>query len=121
MTTPSESRPDRDPSDAAGDSGDQALDLRTASEQEAIAAALAGHPRGDDVVDRPAKSDLLKGDGLLFGNSSDDLLDGDASDDPLHGGDDLTGVEPLPRVLARNSDAAETDPDEDGPEALDAE
>jgi hypothetical protein len=114
MTTPAHDRPARDASDAAGDSGDQALDLRTASEQEAIAAALAGHPRGDDIVDRPARTDILEGDDPL-----DDLLDGDASDDPLHGGDDLTGVEPFPRVTARDEDDRRLD-DEDA-EALDQE
>ena len=98
--------PPRDPADIAGDSGDQAQDLRFAAEQEAIAAALAGHPRGDSDIDRGALIEQLEGEDPLDG-----LEEGDSSDDPVHGGDDITGLDPAPRAIAIDPDAS-TNPDE---------
>lgn len=82
-----------EPSDARGDSGDQAQDLRSSMELEAIDAARAGRPHGTDELDRGAFSEQLEGPDI-----EDGLLEGDASDDPVYGGDDVTGVEP-PREL----------------------
>ena len=81
----------REPSDDPRDSGDQAQDLRFAMEQEAIAAALAGHPRGDDhdEADGGATIADLEGEDPLAGPG-----EGDSSDDPLYGGGDVTGQEP---------------------------
>ena len=90
MTTgQSDAVPARDPSDNPGDSADQAQDLTSRLEQEAIAAALAGHPHGDDELDRPAV--------ITEPGWEDPLVDaeeGDSSDDPVHGGDDVTGSAP---------------------------
>ena len=109
MDTTSRDLPDRDPSDALGDAGDQALDLRTRSEQEAIAAALAGHPHGDDEIDRAAISETLEGQDPLAAG-----VEGDSSDDPVYGGDDVTGLEPPPRPFDLPPDSfTETYGDED--------
>lgn len=66
-----------------GDAADQAADLVSAAEQEAIRAALQGRPRGDDAA----------GEVRLGRRADEPLLDfGDAddSDDPAHaGGDDV--------------------------------
>lgn len=102
------SLPPRDPSDVPGDSGDQAQDLRFALEQEAIAAALAGHPRGDNDLDRGALIEQLEGEDPLDG-----LEEGDSSDDPIHGGDDITGADPQPRAVAIDPDASTNPPEED--------
>jgi hypothetical protein len=79
----------RDPAEATGDSGDQAQELQSAMEREAIAAALAGHPHGEFVEDR---------DGLIVDLEGEDpeagLTGGDSSDDPTYGGGDITGQEP---------------------------
>jgi len=101
------SLPPRDPSDVLGDSGDQAQDLRFAAEQEAIAAALAGRPRGENELERDALIEQFEGEDPLDG-----LEEGDSSDDPLHGGDDITGTDPQPRSLAIEPDTS-TDPDEE--------
>jgi hypothetical protein len=82
--------------ESPGDSGDQAQRLQMAEEQEAIAAALAGHPRGDDSdSDRPARVELLEGEDPVIGAS-----EGDSSDDPTYAGGDLTGHDPSEQARA---------------------
>jgi len=68
----------------AGDSGDQAQRLQMAEEQEAIAAALAGSPRGsdEDFEHRSSRLDLLEGE-----DPASDPSESDSSDDPTYGGD----------------------------------
>lgn len=84
----------------AGDSGDQAQRLQMAEEQEAIAAALAGSPRGDDSDDdRPARVVLLEGEDPVSGTS-----EGDSSDDPTYGGGDVTGLDPADQARALADD-----------------
>ena len=67
----------------AGDSGDQAQRLQMAEEQEAIAAALAGSPRGsdEDFEHRSSRLDLLEGE-----DPAADPSESDSSDDPTYGG-----------------------------------
>ena len=67
----------------AGDIGDQAQRLQMAEEQEAIAAALAGFPRGtdEDSVLLPSGLDLLEGE-----DPASDPSESDSSDDPTYGG-----------------------------------
>jgi hypothetical protein len=67
----------------AGDIGDQAQRLQMAEEQEAIAAALAGSPRGSDEDSgrRHPDLDLLEGE-----DPASDPSESDSSDDPTYGG-----------------------------------
>ncbi len=95
----------------AGDSGDQAQRLQMAEEQEAIAAALAGHPRGDDrITDRSAEVDLLEGQDLPGGSIEDE-----ASDDPVFGGGEgaSDSLEHEARELADADDSPADDPSAD--------
>lgn len=67
----------------AGDIGDQAQRLQMAEEQEAIAAALAGSPRGsdEDLVRHHSDTELLEGE-----DPASDPSESDSSDDPTYGG-----------------------------------
>lgn len=82
--------------EGVGDSGDQAQRLQAAEEAEAIAAALAGSPRGTDSdTGRPARVELLEGEDPAVAPS-----EGDSSDDPTFGGGDLTGRDPAEQAAA---------------------
>jgi hypothetical protein len=98
--------------DEPSDSGDQAQDLRSRLEQEAIEAALAGHPRGDDVMDRDARVENLESEDPM-----ESAMEGDSSDDPLHGGDDITGIEPEPRAMSLEPDGSTVAGDDEDDEA----
>jgi hypothetical protein len=92
----------------AGDSGDQAQRLQMAEEREAIEAALAGHPRGDDrITDRAAEVDLLEGQDLPGGSIEDE-----ASDDPVFGGGEgaSDSLEHEARELASSDEGPAEDP-----------
>jgi|GEM_PF-2498297 len=79
-----------------GDSGDQAQRLQAAEESEAIAAALAGSPRGTDFDSgRPARVELLEGEDPVLASS-----EADSSDDPTYGGGDTTGHDPAEQAAA---------------------
>ncbi len=82
--------------ESSGDSGDQAQRLQMAEEAEAIAAALAGSPRGDDSEPgRPARVEMLEGEDPVSGS-----VEGDSSDDPTYGGGDVTGHDPAEEAAA---------------------
>jgi len=82
--------------ESPGDSGDQAQRLQMAEEAEAIAAALAGSPRGDDTdSSRPARVEMLEGEDPVSSSA-----EGDSSDDPTYGGGDLTGRDPADTAAA---------------------
>lgn len=83
------------PEESVGDSGDQAQRLQMAEEQEAIAAALAGHPRGDDNENRDARVEFLEGEDPVLSPDEED-----SSDDPTFGGGDRTGIDPSHQARA---------------------
>ncbi len=94
-----------------GDLGDQAQRLQMVEEQEAIKAALAGRPHGDDTVDRAARIENLEG-----ADPMTSPLERDSSDDPVHGGEDVTGDE-IPDeedVIAEQLDGDPTSVPEEG-------
>jgi hypothetical protein len=82
--------------ESPGDSGDQAQRLQMAEEAEAIAAALAGSPRGDDSdTGRPGRVEMLEGEDPVSSSAEQD-----SSDDPTYGGGDVTGQDPAQEAAA---------------------